>query len=153
MTIPYEGHGIFRKLEHEHAEVSSLIERAATSDDRALQAELYAEIHRQLLVHMKGEEQEFYALLRQLPETAELAVEARAQHAEIERALDLLDTLEPGSREWSPALEQLKSLVESHVRDEEARFFPRAKEVLEQGQLDATEQRYIAASARIEKRL
>ena len=116
--------GVFRHLVREHGEVSALLMRLKMSSDPETRRELWPTIRRELLSHETAEMREVYPTLRQNPETRGIAEEHDQDAESLEDAIDDLTSTATDSDQWQPALEQLITLVQEHVRDEEDEYFP-----------------------------
>ncbi len=135
--------GIFHHLAGEHAEVASLIDRVAESDDdSSVREELFPEIRKSLLAHAHGEEQEFYPKLKQYPELESLIKQSKEEHKEIESYLDELASGDKNTESWRMRFEQFAAAVESHVDLEENQLFPKATELVSSDQADDMLDRY-----------
>ena len=135
--------GVFHHLAGEHAEMSSLIERVATSSEGSrIREALFPEIRKSLLAHARGEEEEFYPELERFPELGPLIEQSRQEHKEIESYLERLGSGNKSTREWRLQFEELMAAVESHVDMEENQLFPKAKDLLTSGQADEILERY-----------
>lgn len=145
--------GIFHHLAGEHAEVSTLMKRVAGTMEAQEREKLFPEIRRNLLAHARGEEEEFYPVLREHPEVAELVSQCLDEHKEIEQYLDRLDVNDKSTREWGDAFEQMMSAVENHVEREENALFPKAKDLLESQQAKDMEGRFEQVEEREKARL
>jgi iron-sulfur cluster repair protein YtfE (RIC family) len=145
--------GIFSRLEREHGKVAALLMRAASTSDPATRRELYPRIRRELMTHLRGEEQELYPVLEQYAETRVQAGMAREEHREVERTLDQLSAIDPSSDSWPLVAEQLRVALERHVRDEEDELFPKARRIIGWGRARTMEDRYVEAKARAGERL
>lgn len=137
--------GIFHHLAGEHAEVSTLMQRvAASSADSDDRPELFAEIRRNLLAHAKGEEQEFYPVLKKFPEIESIVDECLREHKRIEEYLDQLHTADKTSNAWMQRFEEMMQTVQAHVEREENQLFPKAKDLLDKQAAKDIEERYEA---------
>ncbi len=136
--------GIFHHLAGEHAEVSTLMKRVSATADSAgsERDELFAEIRRNLLAHAKGEEAEFYPVLREFDEIAALVGQCLSDHEKIEGLLDDLNVSDKSGSDWTRRFEQLVTAVDGHVDREEKELFPKANDLLEGQRAREIEQRY-----------
>lgn len=141
--------GIFQKLSEEHGEVDALMKRCAASQDPAVREELFVEIKKQLLSHAKGEEREFYSVLKKHTETRELAEHAIDEHHEVEQTLEQLGRMDFGSDEWAETFEELMDDVKEHVEEEEKDLFPKAEHVLDADRAKEIEKRYLTEKKRV----
>jgi hemerythrin superfamily protein len=122
--------GVFKHLMEEHGKVAALLKRTKASSDPRVRAELYPTIRRELLAHEKGELVAVYPRLAQFAETASIADEHNRDAQELQAAIAAVDALSFADVSWGPNFERLVRLVEAHVKQEEAEYFPKAQELL-----------------------
>ena len=122
--------GVFKHLMEEHGKVSALLKRVKSSSDEATRAELYPTIRKELLAHEKGEVVAVYPALARFAETTPMVAEHDREAKELQAAIAAVDALAFNDANWGLAFERLVILVESHVKQEEDEFFPRAQEVI-----------------------
>lgn len=122
--------GVFKHLMEEHGKVGALLKRVKSSSEESVRAELYPTIRRELLAHEKGEVLAVYPVLAQYAETAAIVAEHDREAKQLQSAIAAVDALAFSDPSWGPTFEQLVKLVEAHVKQEEAEFFPKAQEVI-----------------------
>jgi iron-sulfur cluster repair protein YtfE (RIC family) len=122
--------GVFMKLAEQHHAVSSLLSDAEKTDDFTRRAALWAEIRRELVSHEQAELLQVYPVLEDYETTREIAHQHTEAAAELEAAVQELDSIGFQSDAWQPALERLIARVQAHVELEEEQLFPRAQEAL-----------------------
>lgn len=145
--------GIFHHLAGEHAEVSTMMKRVAGTMDTGEREKLFPEIRRSLLAHAKGEEEEFYPVLREIPELQSHVDQSLDEHRQIERLLEQLNGEDKAARQWGDTFEQLVSAVEKHVEHEENEMFPKANDALESQRAKDMESRYEKVEEREKEKL
>ncbi|GAA2511465.1 hemerythrin domain-containing protein [Pilimelia columellifera] len=124
-------------LTADHAEVESLfadIEAVGRSpqDRRRLLDVAIAELVR----HAVAEEEYLYPTAREVFSDGEaLADRELGEHAEMERLMKRLESMEPEHVEFEQLLAELMATVREHVRDEERTLFPRLREACSHQQL------------------
>jgi hemerythrin superfamily protein len=116
--------GVFRHLEREHGEVSTLLLRLELSADPDTRRELWQTIRKELLAHEQAEKTEVYAAFAANPETREMASEHERDAEDLQTTIEELNALATDSAVWQPTLKRLIELVQEHVRDEEEEYFP-----------------------------
>lgn len=121
--------GVFRHLEREHAEVSTLLVRLRASSDSDMRRELLPTIRRELIAHEEAETAALYPVLRGDARTRSLAEEHDADADELKTAVAALVACAVDSPEWQPTLDDLIAQVKRHVSSEEQVYFPKAQEV------------------------
>jgi hypothetical protein len=118
--------GVFNQLAQEHAEAASLLQHAKAADDPEKREALWNEVRSEILAHERAEFAILYPILDETPETTAIPrLHARGAQL-LETAIAAIDALGYDSAEWEASLENLISIVEAHVHEEETEFFPRA---------------------------
>lgn len=119
-------------LTKQHRKVEQLfseIEKDSTQN----RSELMNDLAKNLIAHMKIEEEIFYPSSKEIDE--KLVEESYEEH---QKALMILDTIlaeEIEEQEVDELLEKLKSAIEHHVKEEEQQLFPKCKAAMEQEDL------------------
>jgi hemerythrin superfamily protein len=120
-------------LEEQHQDVEDLFDELATADFADRQ-DLFDELADQLAVHTSIEEIHFYPAVR-ARRTEDILLESLEEHLSIKRLLADLMQLDPRNEQFEPKLQQLKALIEDHVKEEEDELFPKARKVLDREEL------------------
>ena len=136
--------GVFTRLADEHKQVSTLFVRTLASSDPEKRADLWGKIRKELLSHERAEMQEVYAAIDREQPLMDVVEKHNREAQQLESLILQLDTISFDSPEWEPALKQLQQTVQTHVREEENDFFPRAQEALGKNRTEALEQQYLA---------
>jgi len=121
--------GVFRHLEREHAEASTLLLRLELSTDPETRRELWKTVRKELLSHEQAEKVEVYPVLAADPLTRTMAAEHDRDADDLQTTIEELNALATDSDTWQPTLKRLIELVQEHVRDEEEEYFPIADRV------------------------
>lgn len=124
---------IYELLEGDHARVRDLLrsmrEDADLSDEGALG--LLSVVRKELEIHMAFEEEVFYPAARDATELNDEIDTGLEEHDEVRSLLDELSQLEPASDDWAETLEDLATVLEDHVEDEEGELFAATRETLD----------------------
>ncbi|KUL36883.1 hemerythrin [Streptomyces sp. NRRL F-4489] len=122
------GHGgnVIAELTADHDEVNKLFdELMAQPVGSKRRRELADRITVELVRHSVAEEQYLYPAVREHVEGGRtLADKEIRDHAEVERLLKALESLEPTDDRFDQQIATLKTSVQAHVQDEENRLFP-----------------------------
>ncbi|SHH51943.1 hemerythrin domain-containing protein [Streptomyces sp. 3214.6] len=121
----HEGN-VIQELMADHREVEALFEQigSQTADADARRA-LADQLTMELVRHSVAEEQHLYPVVRRYVDDGDdLADKEIADHSEVERMLKELEDCQPADARFDLLINQLKSSVTAHVRDEENRLFP-----------------------------
>jgi hemerythrin superfamily protein len=141
--------GVFRTLARQHAQASALCKRLEY--DPSERADRWPTIRRELLAHERAEMQVVYPALRGNPETADLAIQHAAEAHDLEQLIDQLDRLadDPDEHRWNTLFRELVQSVGAHATREEEEIFPQAQGVLSRAEIEALDQRFMAANREI----
>lgn len=87
-------------------------------------------IAQELLIHAHSEQETFYKALEASETTAEEALHGKKEHQEIEDQINLILDSKVFGAPWEKEVEQLKGMVDHHVKEEENTIFKKAKKIL-----------------------
>ncbi len=139
--------GVFKTLAEQHGEVTVLLERAKTSDEKF--TELWPTIRRELLSHEKAEMREVYSVLRARDATRQLAEHHDAEAAKLEQLIARVDELPVPSPARHDVFQHLIDAVIEHAREEETDIFPKAQEAIGKSQAEALDAKFLSAKRQI----
>lgn len=139
--------GVFKTLAEQHGEVTMLLERAKTSDEKF--TELWPTIRRELLSHEKAEIREVYTVLRARDATRQLAEHHDAEAAQLEQLIANLDEIAVTSPARRDLFQQLIDTFMEHTREEETDTFPKAQEAIGKSQAEALEAKFLSSKRQI----
>ncbi|HSV36915.1 MAG TPA: hemerythrin domain-containing protein [Ramlibacter sp.] len=114
---------------------------AAVGDPRQ-RLPLFEELKAELAAHETAEERMFYVPLIAHDETVDAARHGIAEHHEMDEMVEELDKVEDGSPEWLETLGKLVHRIEHHLKEEEEKFFPQAREVFSSAQVECLGEPY-----------
>ncbi|HYH84316.1 MAG TPA: hemerythrin domain-containing protein [Pyrinomonadaceae bacterium] len=125
-------------LKEDHKKVSGIFEKLEPTTERAekTREELFGKLKQELDIHAKIEESIFYPAIKRAAETREIVLEGFEEHHVIKMLLNELDEVPVDTEQWTAKLKVLKENVEHHVEEEEGEMFPKAKDVLEEEQIN-----------------
>ncbi len=145
---------IFHHLAGEHAEVSTMMQRiASSSNDSSAREEVFAELRAALLAHAHGEEKEFYPVLARFPELTEQVSQCVEEHKKVEAKLKELHAENKRTKTWLQRFEVLQHAVQAHVEREENQLFPAANDLLTSNRAQQVYDRYERVEKREKERL
>src|SRR4051812_35778458 len=90
----------------------------------------YDELKAELAAHETAEERSFYVPLIEHDETVDAARHGIAEHHEMDEMVEELEKLDQASAQWLELVGKLVHRIEHHLKEEEEKFFPQAREVL-----------------------
>ncbi|MFI6785288.1 hemerythrin domain-containing protein [Micromonospora sp. NPDC050276] len=113
----------------DHREVDALLDELATRQGTPEhRRHLVDVVIAELVRHSVAEEAYVYPVARKvLPDGDEIADREIAEHAEAERTMKELESVEPADPRFEELLAQLTSTVRHHVAEEEKELFPRLR--------------------------
>jgi hemerythrin superfamily protein len=126
-------------LEKDHSTVQGLFERLDQTDGSAYEKrnELFAQLRRELQLHLKSEEEIFYPALKAFNGPGrDLVSEALKQHRDIDQLLTQISRLKPSDKNYDEKIEMLIETVDHHVAEIEGEIFRFAKENCSPEQLE-----------------
>jgi len=130
-----ESSKLFKMLKDDHEKVMDLFEEVEENASDVNHAqELFAQIQKELQVHMEGEEKFFYPALEQEEDAREQVLEAYEEHNVVKMILKQFGRQSPGDERWMAKVKVLKEIVEHHVQEEEKEMFKMARKALENDQ-------------------
>lgn len=127
------------------------LERALTklADTPAAETEvcqrMFANIRRDLEIHMKIEESILYPLLRKQTEMRGGRFSGFSEHDKSRRLLQDLAELIGSGEQWGERLEELKKIIKEHHDELEQDLFPVARGILSQEEIDDLGRRLLTA--------
>jgi hemerythrin-like domain-containing protein len=96
--------------------------------------QIFDELKAELAAHETAEERMFYVPLLEHDETVDAARHGIAEHHEMDEMVEAMEKMEDGSAEWLETAGKLVHRIEHHLKEEEEKFFPQAREVLSRGE-------------------
>ena len=100
----------------------------------------FGELKTEMAAHETAEERAFYVPLIEHDETVDPARHGIAEHHEMDEMVEDVEKCGEGSAEWLEAVGKLVHKVYHHLDEEEQKFFPQARKVL-----DAQQQQELGA--------
>jgi hypothetical protein len=126
---------IFEALLNSHQKQRALCARLLSNiGEPAERRQAFDELKAEMAAHETAEERMFYVPLIQHDETVDAARHGIAEHHEMDEMVEDLEKCEAGSAEWLETVGKLVHKVEHHLKEEEEKFFPQAREVLSRAQ-------------------
>ena len=129
-------------LKADHARLRKLLRELDETTERAVKgrAELVRVIERELKTHAQLEEELFYPTFKKLAEgtdAEDLFFEATEEHHVVDMVLPTLKACNPKSPEFAAKAKVLKELVEHHAGEEEKQMFAKARQIMDDEQMEA----------------
>jgi hemerythrin superfamily protein len=120
--------GVFKTLSEQHGEAGSLLKRVKGDPDK--RSELWPKIRQALVSHEKGELAEVYPVLREYPELRGFADRHEAEAGQLSAQIERIHATAMSTETWTQLFDQLCTMVDQHVAEEQNQIFPKAQEVI-----------------------
>lgn len=119
------------QLKQDHAMVLATIEKIQSGQGDRKQG--LTQLQRQLVPHMRGEEQALYPALQQAS-GADAAKKALQEHQEAEKVFKQL-MKNPEDPKSAQQLTQLQQMLQAHIKSEEGQVLPMAKQKIDSARM------------------
>ncbi|KMQ50368.1 hemerythrin HHE cation-binding protein [Chitinispirillum alkaliphilum] len=125
---------ILDQIHTEHELVQNLFKEILQTSTGSVKTreKLFTELKKNLIPHMKSEEELFYPLLKEHRHTKEMSLEALEEHHVAEMVLSELDRMAPSDENWNAKIKVLSELIEHHIEEEESEVFKGARDIIPQ---------------------
>ncbi|MCD8485741.1 MAG: hemerythrin domain-containing protein [Desertifilum sp.] len=134
----------------DHRKVDTLFMEIANSNDPQKLQEYFGQLFKDLTAHAEAEEEIVYPAVRSYyPDTQELYDE----QSEMKRMLAEIKALSPSAPEFKQKIDQLKNMVQEHVREEENDMFPKLRQNFSEQQMQELSDQFKKAKARIQQKM
>ncbi|MCV2487826.1 hemerythrin domain-containing protein [Geodermatophilus sp. YIM 151500] len=131
---------VIEVLTHDHREVERMFAeldalRGATGEtERRRRKDLVDQVTIELVRHSVAEEAEVYPAVKDKV-SAEEAERAKHEHAEAEKTMKRLESLDPDDASFDAELATLMQEIREHVAEEEGQMFPHMRQVFSRQEL------------------
>jgi hemerythrin-like domain-containing protein len=132
-------------LKADHDELKELLARLDATTERGVKTreELFATIKGELTVHEIIEEEIFYPTLKEHPKAKEVVLEGIEEHNVVDRLMGELEELPFDAETWGPKATVMVENIEHHIEEEEGEMFRKARQVLDDDELEALGERMV----------
>jgi hemerythrin superfamily protein len=129
---------VYQVLMQDHRIVDELFKEIEKSDDREVtrREQLFARLRKELEDHTLIEENIFYPWIEKLLSTKELVEQSFEEHADFEAILQEIFQMRTNQDDWLEKINELKDVVQRHVRREEDKMFPAARKALDESRAE-----------------
>lgn len=136
---------IYTAIKNDHDEHRALLDTIAdTSGDTEKRREAWSAFYRDIKSHSAAEEETFYSKLISKTWGQDAARHSVHEHAQIDEILEELNDMDMSSSGWLTRFKTLKHDYEHHMDEEEDEVFKRAKEVIDDSEIDGYGTRFKA---------
>lgn len=144
---------IFQALLQSHERQRAISKRLlAAIGDPGPRQQAFEELKAEMSAHETAEERAFYVPLFENDDTVDEARHAVAEHHEMDEMVEDLEKCQEGSAEWLETVGKLVHKVEHHLKEEEQKFFPEARKVLEPEQQQELGALYVREHERLHEK-
>lgn len=122
---------ILNTLSEEHSQLFLLLREIELAPTLEQRSQLYEEMKKEIVPHMRGEDLTIYEKLRNEiadEKALELSLNSDRDHHQIREFMQKLNLLPMDSTEWMDTFKEFRLFTENHCNEEEADLYPLAKE-------------------------
>jgi hemerythrin-like domain-containing protein len=125
-------------LKRDHAEVKRILQKLDRTTERGAKTRevLFTKVKLELEVHEAIEEEIFSPTLKEHPKAKEIVLEGLEEHHVVNGIVAEMGVVPFDDETWGAKLTVMKENVEHHIDEEESEMFSRARQVLDDGELD-----------------
>lgn len=134
---------LFTQLHQEHQNFKMLFEQILDQKNVDAKIDLFNNLKKALIPHMKSEEDVFYPELYNHEDTKEMSLEALEEHHVAEAALMELSKSDPFMENWRPKAKVLSEILNHHIEEEESEIFNAARDIIPQNRQNEIYTQYI----------
>lgn len=118
------------------------------SSDKVRRETLFHSLKEALIKHSHAEEKVFYPTLIDKKPSHDMIEHGLSEHHQVEAMLSQIQAIPADSDDWVDAVENLHGKVKDHVEEEENDVFPKARQLLGDGQLNQLTDRFMRTKER-----
>ena len=124
-------------LKQDHEKVKALLSELEPTTERAVKTrrELFDRLKAELTVHEIIEEEIFYPTLKEHPKAREIVLEGYEEHGVVDTIMGELEALPVDDETWGPKAKVMIENIEHHIEEEEGDMFKKARQVLDEDEL------------------
>ncbi|MCL3881291.1 hemerythrin domain-containing protein [Marivita sp. GX14005] len=130
-----------KKDHDEHRELLSTI--ADSSREKSERKKAWEQFYRDVKTHAAAEEETFYSKLISKTWGQDAARHSVHEHQQLDDMLEELNGKEIDSNGWSDTFDKLKHDYEHHIDEEEDEVFGRAREVIDESEIEGYGNRFL----------
>jgi hemerythrin superfamily protein len=129
---------VYQILMQDHRVVEELFSEIEKTDDREVEPreQLFARLRKELEDHSVAEENVLYPWIEKFLGAKELVEQSFEEHAGFEAILQEISEMSVNKDDWLEKIDELKDVVRRHVRREEDKMFPAAREELDESRAE-----------------
>ncbi|PWE51604.1 hemerythrin [Thioclava sp. NG1] len=136
---------IYDAIKQDHENHRALMKKIAdTSGDSAARTEAWKEFYYDIKSHAAAEEETFYSKLMTKTWGQDSARHSVEEHAELDDLLEELNEMDMASPGWLNKFHKLEHDYNHHMDEEEDEIFGRAKEVIDDREIEDYGEKFVA---------
>ena len=143
---------ILQSIKKDHQETKDLFDKIMGATSEKAKAKDFAELRKELVPHIKAEENIFFPLLM-TGDVKEHILEAYEEHHASETVLKELEKMPVGNERWPAKLKVLKDLVDHHTEEEESNILKSAQSQMDKAELKDLAGRFEAEKEKLRAKL
>ena len=144
---------IFQALLQSHERQRAMSKRLLSDvGDPGQRKQAFDELKAEMAAHETAEERAFYVPLFEHDDTVDEARHGVSEHHEMDEMVEDLEKAKEGSAEWLESVGKLIQKLEHHLKEEEEKFFPEAKKVLDSKQTQELGALYLQEHGRLHEK-
>ncbi|HEY3309452.1 MAG TPA: hemerythrin domain-containing protein [Desulfuromonadaceae bacterium] len=128
-------------LKKDHEQVMSRFKRIQKSEKKEVR--LFAQLEKDVRIHMEGEERFFYTLLEQHQQARQRVLESYEEHFLAKLIFSTFNSQALDEERWIAKIKVLMEFMEHHMKEEESQLFPLAPNLLKKEELKRISEQYL----------
>ncbi len=127
-----------RMLKDDHDRVKKMMEDLDGTTERGekTRAHIFERLVHHLTIHEAIEEEILYPALKEFAKTRDITLEAYEEHHVIDQIVGELEATPVSDETWAAKLTVMKENLEHHIEEEETDMFPKARQVMDEDELE-----------------
>ena len=127
-----------KMLKDDHDKVKGMLKKLDATTERAekTRTEMLQTLKQELTVHETIEEEILYPALKEYAKTKDIALEGYEEHHVVDGIMAELEDTPVDDETWAAKLTVMKENLEHHIEEEEDEMFPKARQVMDEDELN-----------------
>ena len=140
-------------LKDDHDKVKGMLSKLEDTTERAevTRTEGLAKLKQELTIHEAMEEEILYPALIEFAKTKDITLEAFEEHHVVDMIMAELEQTPVEDETWAAKLTVMKENLEHHIEEEEDDMFKKARQVMDETQLEELGERMSARKAELQQ--
>lgn len=139
---------IYEAIKQDHDDHRALLETLAdVGKSNADRKDAWSKFYHDVKAHAAAEEETFYSKLISKTWGQDAARHSVHEHQQLDDLMEELNQMSPGDDGWADKFEKLKHDYEHHIEEEEDEVFGRAKDVIDEGEINGYGDRFLKRKA------